>query len=554
MNAERLFAFYDRISDNPEAVPRIRKFVLDLAIRGKLVKQDPNDEPASETLKKIAASRPNTTKKERKSEHTLGVSELSGINFTLPLGWTLSRLSDLVQVLNGRAYKRDELLNSGTPVLRVGNLFTSNHWYFSNLELDENKYCDEGDLIYAWSASFGPFIWKGPRVIYHYHIWKLLLFSETHLSKQFLYFFLLQKSREIKDAGQGISMVHMTKKKMEQISVPIPPLAEQQRIVTKIDEFMVLCDKLEEARQQKKDAQDRLTKASFVILQKTDSDAKKFRAHARFMINVLPSLTIREPQIRYLRQTILNLAIRGRLAAQNTHDEPASRLIARLDTEIQRVRKKRQVRKRKSLTPFDDPPFDIPSSWCWSRVRDVTSDRGQKVPNKPFSYIDVSSIDKERGKVNAFKVLMPEEAPKRARKRVSRGDVIYSCTRPYLLNIAIIEQEIEPEPIVSTAFAVLNGHGILSARYLWIALRSPFMVHQVMERQRGQAYPAINDTEFAKLLVPVPPFAEQQRIVAKVDELLALCDNLISKLSVREKRQIELQESSFHHVLNQVSG
>ena len=104
---------------------------------------------------------------------------LQRLCFPLPAGWTSAQLSELVRVVNGRAYKKAELLESGTPVLRVGNLFTSNHWYYSDLELEEDKHCDVGDLIYAWSASFGPFIWQGPRVIYHYHIWKLPLFSEA---------------------------------------------------------------------------------------------------------------------------------------------------------------------------------------------------------------------------------------------------------------------------------------------------------------------------------------------------------------------------------------
>ncbi|MBW7862474.1 MAG: restriction endonuclease subunit S [Rhodocyclaceae bacterium] len=245
MNAEQLLAHFDYVAEAPDAVSRLRSFVLDLAVRGKLISQIPTDEPASELLKRISVARERAPKSRRNTQKKLADSSLTELQFPLPTGWSNTQLSELVRVVNGRAYKKPELLDEGTPVLRVGNLFTSDHWYYSTLELDEDKYCDSGDLIYAWSASFGPFIWSGPRVIYHYHIWKMPLFSESDLDKQFLYLYLLQKTREIKNAGHGISMVHMTKEKMEQLVVPLPPLAEQRRIVARVDELMSLLDRLE---------------------------------------------------------------------------------------------------------------------------------------------------------------------------------------------------------------------------------------------------------------------------------------------------------------------
>ena len=229
----------------PDQVKRLRETILDLAIRGKLVAPDPQDEPASEALSRIALARATANLIGRDRRPPIKDPLLTEVAFALPQGWSSAPLASLVRVLNGRAYKKSELLDSGTPVLRVGNLFTSDHWHYSNLDLEEDKYCDTNDLLYAWSASFGPFIWDGPRVIYHYHIWKLPLFSELDLDKRYLYLFLRQKTREIKEASHGVSMVHMTKEKMEQIVVPIPPLAEQHRIVAKVDELTAICDKLE---------------------------------------------------------------------------------------------------------------------------------------------------------------------------------------------------------------------------------------------------------------------------------------------------------------------
>jgi type I restriction enzyme, S subunit len=151
--------------------------------------------------------------------------------------WEIKKLSDVCTFINGRAYNKQELLPTGKyPVLRVGNFFTNNHWYYSNLELNEDKYCDNGDLLYAWSASFGPKIWDGDKVIYHYHIWKVI--PDTRLiTKEFLHLLLQWDAEKLKaDHGTGTTMMHVSKGSMEARAVPIPPLPEQQHIVSVLDE------------------------------------------------------------------------------------------------------------------------------------------------------------------------------------------------------------------------------------------------------------------------------------------------------------------------------
>lgn len=155
---------------------------------------------------------------------------------SLPVGWALARLDHLCKLLNGRAFGQAELLGMGKyPVLRVGNFFYSKKWYYSNLDLDLNKYCDAGDLLYAWSASFGPKIWEGPKVIYHYHIWKIDLYKDC-VEKKFLYYWLLfDKDLLQHELGTGSTMIHVTKGSMEARGIALPPLAEQRRIVAKLD-------------------------------------------------------------------------------------------------------------------------------------------------------------------------------------------------------------------------------------------------------------------------------------------------------------------------------
>ena len=232
--------------------------------------------------------------------------------------------------------------------------------------------------------------------------------------------------------------------------------------------------------------------------------------------------------IARLRRFILDLAVRGKLVPQDRNDEPASEVLKRIAVEKARLVKVGEIKRGKPLPGFepDEVRFEVPLGWEWARIREITRDRGQTVPDSDFTYIDVTAINKEVGCIESAKVSSASEAPSRARKIVHKGDVLYSCVRPYLLNIAIVESEISPAPIASTAFAVLNGFGLVVPRYQWIVLRSPFMVACVEEKMRGQAYPAINDSDFALLPFPLPPLAEQCRIVAKVDELMALCDRL----------------------------
>ncbi|MEG3192063.1 restriction endonuclease subunit S [Lysobacter sp. D1-1-M9] len=228
-----------------------------------------------------------------------------------------------------------------------------------------------------------------------------------------------------------------------------------------------------------------------------------------------------------LRELILDLAVRGKLVAQDTGDEPATELLRKIGAERAKLTKAGAIGKRKAAeSNSGDAPYPIPDGWTWTRIADVGHDWGQKEPSGEFTYVDVSSIDQKAGVIRSPSVLSVEEAPSRARKVVKVGTVIYSTIRPYLLNIAIVDQEFDPEPIASTAFAVVHPFEGVTASFLYRYLRSATFISYVEDCQTGIAYPAINDKQFFSAWFPLPPIAEQKRIVAKVDELMALCDAL----------------------------
>ena len=247
-----------------------------------------------------------------------------------------------------------------------------------------------------------------------------------------------------------------------------------------------------------------------------------------------------------MRELVLQLAVTGKLVTQDKRDEPALALLESAEVERAKLIAAKKIKSRPtSPVESNEQPFDLPLNWAWARLSDVGYELGQKVPDKRFTYIDVGGIDSDKGRISdRVEKLEPGDAPSRARKLVARGTVIYSTVRPYLRNIAIVDQDFDPEPIASTAFGILHPFAGINNRYLFYWLRSAPFTAYVQAGMKGMAYPAINDEKFYSGFIPLPPLTEQKRIVAKVDELMALCDRLDAQQQEREIRRAKLARSS----------
>lgn len=256
--------------------------------------------------------------------------------------------------------------------------------------------------------------------------------------------------------------------------------------------------------------------------------------------------------IKKLRELILTLAMQGKLVPQDPNEQPASDLLQEIEAEKQRLVKEGQIKKPKPLPPVaeEEKPYALPQGWEWVRLRDICHDWGQRVPNSRFTYIDVSAIDNKSGRIAEAQIIGASDAPSRARKIVHPGDVVYSTVRPYLLNVAIIEREYEPEPIASTAFAVLHSYNGVLNRFVFRYLRSPIFISYVERTQKGVAYPAINDGDFFSGLFPLPPSDEQHRIVAKIDELMARCDELEKLRTAQQGARLTVHAAAIKQLLN----
>lgn len=268
------------------------------------------------------------------------------------------------------------------------------------------------------------------------------------------------------------------------------------------------------------------------VLEAREPSARYLDAVQPWSVKHFDLLATASGGVKKLRELILTLAVQGKLLPQDLNDEPATELLRRIDAEksllatagrIQRQRPSPEVQVR-------EEPFELPQGWAWVRLPQISYDLGQGAPTQAFTYIDVAAIDNERAVVtDAVEVVQPADAPSRARKRVSLGTVIYSTVRPYLKNIAVVEKVYTPSAIVSTAFAVMHPHTGVNAKYLLHYLRSAVFTQFVASKMAGIAYPAINDSTFFGGIVALPPTAEQARIVARVDELMRLCDALEAK-------------------------
>jgi type I restriction enzyme S subunit len=158
--------------------------------------------------------------------------------------WIKCRLGDVLTLINGRAYKKHEMIDAGVPILRIQNLNGGNNWFYSDLKLQENKYCHKGDLLFAWSATFGPYWAKWEKTIFHYHIWNII--PSDAMTKEFAFYELLRITKDIKAAAHGVAMPHITKGGMEDWKITLPPIAEQKRIVEKLDSLLAQVETIQQ--------------------------------------------------------------------------------------------------------------------------------------------------------------------------------------------------------------------------------------------------------------------------------------------------------------------
>ncbi len=540
MNAERLLAHYERIADAPDAIPRLRRFILDLAVRGKLVPQDPNDEPASELLKRIAKEKARLAKAgEIKRETPTERADADDLGLDPPAGWSVACLSDIAVCMD---YRRIPINGTEREARIAGKSQKALFPYYGATQQQGwiDDYLFDGEFILLGEDGV-PFhdplrtkaylITGKSWVNNHAHVFQAILTSPrllVHYLNVFDY------------AGRvvGATRAKLNQAQAVTIPFPIPPLAEQHRIVAKVDELMALCDRLEAARAEREATRDRLTAASLARLDAPDPDPATFADHARFALDNLAALTTRPDQIKQLRRTILNLAVRGKLVPQDPNDEPASELLTSARHSKQLLRKQRGI-SREEDPEFSDSAGELgsPAHWEWAHLSDFALVLGGKrlpagasFSEEPTKHIYIRVTDMKDGTISneGIKYISPEEQRHISKYTIDQDD-IYITIAGTIGEVGQVPPMFHGQNLTENA-AKIVFRGV-DRDFLILALRANDVQNQFSEKTKQMAQPKLALKRILGARVPVPPLAEQHRIVAKVHELMALCDRLEASLA-----------------------
>ena len=554
MNATELLAHFERIGDAPDAIPRLRRFVLDLAVRGKLVPQEPKDEPAPELLKRITAEKARLAKAGKISPSiNTGSSGNDSLLLEIPRHWCDANICDVLHELQtgpfGSSLHQHDYRVGGTPVINPASIQDGKIVPIAKMAVGSDT-CERlssfrlraGDIVMARRGEMGRCALVAEREVgWLCGTGSLILRPSPLIFGPFLVLLIGSPFGQgyLGGAAVGTTMQNLNQTILLRMRFGLPPLAEQHRIVAKVDELMALCDRLEAARAERETRRDRLTSASLSRLNTPDPDG--FRDDARFALEALPVITARQDQIKQLRQTILNLAVRGKLVRQDPKDEPAAELLKRIAKEREAPREFKKARRNgESEISSLREGTPLPVGWLWTNIDEIalsmrygTSTKCEyagpgipvlRIPNVSSGVISLDDIK--------FGPLNKNEAND---LRLNAGDLLMIRSNGSLDIVgrsAIVSSEAEGMAFAGYLVRLRLSISNLSPEYVWLAMNSTAVRDQIERPIRSAVgLKNVNLTEFGALTFPLPPLAEQHRIVVKVNQLMALCDRLEAALA-----------------------
>lgn len=577
MNAELLLAHFDRIADAPDAVPRLRRFIRDLAVRGKLVPQNANDEAASELVKRIAAEKGRLVRAgEIRKPRDLDDGEAITVPFEIPQSWRWVRLDSVGAIVGGGTPSANESVNfaepgQGIPWLTPADLGRYSELYVSRgsrdltekgLQSSSATLMPGGTVLFTSRAPIG-YLAIAANPLSTNQGFKSIVPYVPDCSR-FIALAMQCFAPEIDAKAPGTTFREVSGKIVAGVPFPLPPLAEQHRIVAKVDELMALCDRLEAAQTERETTRTRLAAASLARLNAPGPDPAVFRKDAAFALDNLTPLANHLDQIIALRQTILNLAVRGKLVPQYPTDEPVSALLKRMHSKGIQLVESRKMCKPKPGYLMDEPPFDIPSSWKWMGLGEIAQfENGDRSKNYPSGsdimragvpFFSTKNVSDYTVKFDQLEFIT-EEKFQSLRSGKARDLDILITLRGSVGKLGLFRAtEKFTTGFINAQLLIVRIFDPDSVCFCVTFMKSQAFMNQISSKSSGSTTPQLSATQLAEVMIPLPPLAEQRRIVARVGELMTLCDRLEATLSACDETQWRLVESALHETLEHLGN
>lgn len=555
MSVELLLREFERIADASDVIAQLRRFVMNLAVCGKLVEQTPADGTGAEFLSKIRSVCVSSGGRVSREARLRSAGEIAEPH-ELPRTWVWARFGDLARFSAGRTPSRNDLSfwnSGGFPWVSIADMLdrgqvTTTKETVSPKAKDYVFKADPkpaGTIVMSYKLTIGK-ISRLAVAAYHN---EAIISITPWVQEMDPYLFLVLPERARRGATKGaIKGATLNRDSLDALQVPLPPLAEQQRIVAKVDELMALCDQLEAAQKEREIRRDWLRSESLQRL--TSAGVDGAAAEVRFFLRESPRMITKPEHVTAVRQTILDLAVRGRLVPQDPADKPADSLLSGIA--MRRTRSVVRLQPKLSTQPTREPGR-LPSSWEWATLSEVCvsiTDGDHQAPPKSGAGIPFLVISNVRsGRVDYQSSRHVSEsyfARLDEFHRPRKGDVLYTLVGSYGL-AAPVERD---EPFcVQRHIGILRPEAEMVQKYLLLALSSTFSFDQATNCATGIAQKTVPLGGLRSLLVPVPPYGEQQRIVAEVDKLMALCDELEVALVSSTEARGRLLEALLHEAL-----
>ncbi len=531
-------------------IKKLRELILELAVRGKLVPQDSNDEPAGELLKRIQIEKAKLIAEGKiKKDKLLPPISDEEKPFELPRGWEWVRLGEIT---NFGITEKLDFISDETWVLDLEDIEKD-----TSRLLQKYRFSEKNSLSAKNSFQAGDVLYGKLRP----YLNKVVVADEAGVCTTEIlpvrcygpfssnYFKFALKSPHfinyVNVRSYGMKMPRLGTEDGRKAYFPLPPLAEQHRIVAKVDELMALCDQLEAQHNNAAEAHEKLVNHLLGTLTQSHS-ADDFSANWQRIAAHFDTLFTTEASIDTLKQTLLQLAVMGKLVPQDPNDEPASELLKRIQAEKAKLMAEGKIKKDKPLSPISDEekPFELPRGWEWARVGnlfEVTSgesfDISVEQDSGRYAYVKVGDMNlpenetviktssrfvnpterEHRGIIPANSVIFPK-----------RGGAIATNKKRLVVSEIFVDLNI-------MAITVPKSISLLYA-FQWLSGIDLALLNT------GTSVPQINHKDIEPLIFPLPPLLEQHRIVTKIDELMALCDQLKSRITQASRLQKKLAD------------